>query len=319
MIQDLSSLTLDQVLLFVTVAETGSFSAAARRLDRVQSTVSYGIAQLESQLEVKLFDRSRKKPVLSPIGQALLGEAKAILQAVQDWRGHAERLTEGEETELSLVLDRIVPVQFLIGSIQHLKAHYPQVKWVVYSEVLQAITQRVLAGEAQLAITGYLRPEHRAELASQTLGYLDFVRVAATDHPLGLMEQCLSLATLHQHTQLTVEAFDGLSAPHTERSIWHLSGLWEMKDFAVAGLGWAYLPVHMVLSELKAGSLRLLSLSGESSPARPVPISVIYRRDRPPGPVGQALLKQWKQGFRTQQSQWVLPAELSASPGPTIA
>jgi DNA-binding transcriptional LysR family regulator len=310
--QDLSSLTLDQVLLFVTVAETGSFSAAARSLDRVQSTVSYGVAQLESQLGVTLFDRSRKKPVLSPVGQALFGEARAILQSVQDWRGHAERLTEGEETELSLVLDRIVPVQFLIGSIQRLKAFYPQVKWVVYSEVLQAITQRVITGEAQLAITGYLKPEHRAELTSQVLGHLDFVIVAAVDHPLANLPSPLSLELLHQHTQLMVEASEALNY-EKGRSIWQLSGLWEMKDFAVAGLGWAYLPVHMVLPELRAGSLRLLMLSGWSTPARQLPISVIYRRNRPPGPVGQALLKQWRQGFQRQQSQWVLPADLSAS------
>lgn len=310
--QDLSGVTLDQVLLFVTVAEAGSFSAAARRLDRVQSTVSYGVSQLESQLGVTLFDRRRKKPVLSPVGQALFAEARGILQAVQEWRGHAERLTEGEETELSLVLDRIVPVQFLTDSIQHLKSSFPQVKWVVYSEVLEAIAQRVIAGEAQLAITGYLKPEHRAELTCQVLGHLDFVIVAATHHPLAALPSPLGLERLHQHTQLMVEA----SAPlghESGRSIWQLSGLWEMKDFAVAGLGWAYLPVHMVLPELKAGSLCLLQPSGWSTPARQLPISVIYRRDRPPGPVGQALLKQWRQGFQAQQSQWLLPSDLSTA------
>ena len=55
--QDLDRLTLDQLRLFVAIAESGSFTAAGRRLFRVQSAVSHGVGKLEEALEVKLFDR----------------------------------------------------------------------------------------------------------------------------------------------------------------------------------------------------------------------------------------------------------------------
>ena len=49
--------TLDQLRVFLTVVETGSFAAAARKLNRATSVVSYSIANLEAQLGVSLFDR----------------------------------------------------------------------------------------------------------------------------------------------------------------------------------------------------------------------------------------------------------------------
>lgn len=54
----LDALTLDQMRIFVAIAETGSFRAAAARLSRVQSALSHAVANLEAELGVSLFDRS---------------------------------------------------------------------------------------------------------------------------------------------------------------------------------------------------------------------------------------------------------------------
>ena len=61
----LDALTLDQLRTFATVADAGSFRAAAAKLGRVQSAVSHAIANLEAQLGVALFDRSARRPVLT--------------------------------------------------------------------------------------------------------------------------------------------------------------------------------------------------------------------------------------------------------------
>ena len=57
---------------FVETVSTGSFSAAARRLRKSQSTVSTAIANLEADLGVTLFDRSSRHPVLTPEGERAL-------------------------------------------------------------------------------------------------------------------------------------------------------------------------------------------------------------------------------------------------------
>ena len=58
----------DQLIIFQTVMETGSFSAAARRLGKVPSAVSMSIASLEIDLNLKLFLRMGREP--TPTAQA---------------------------------------------------------------------------------------------------------------------------------------------------------------------------------------------------------------------------------------------------------
>lgn len=62
--------------MLAAVADTGSFSAAARRLNRAQSVVSYTIANLEQQLGLALFERDGRRPALTEAGRALVADAR---------------------------------------------------------------------------------------------------------------------------------------------------------------------------------------------------------------------------------------------------
>ena len=53
----------EQLLMFQTVMETGSFSAAARKLGKVPSAISMSIANLEIDLNLNLFDRIGREPI----------------------------------------------------------------------------------------------------------------------------------------------------------------------------------------------------------------------------------------------------------------
>lgn len=75
----IDSLTLDQMRVLVAVADAGSFSAAARKLGRVQSAISQAIQTLETTLGLSLFDRSGKTPQLTDAGKALVGDARALI------------------------------------------------------------------------------------------------------------------------------------------------------------------------------------------------------------------------------------------------
>ena len=70
-------LTLDHLRVLVAIAELGSFSAAARRLQRVQSAISQSVRSLEAALAIRIFDRARKYPVLTPAGAALVAAMAA--------------------------------------------------------------------------------------------------------------------------------------------------------------------------------------------------------------------------------------------------
>ncbi len=79
--------SLDQLQVFLTVVETGSFAAAGRKLGRATSAVSYAVATLEQQLGVQLFDRDRtRKPTLTEVGASVLAEARTVSMGVDSLR-----------------------------------------------------------------------------------------------------------------------------------------------------------------------------------------------------------------------------------------
>lgn len=71
---------------FVTIAETGSFQAAAQRLFLTQSAVSMQMKTLEEVLNAELFDRDKRPPVLSAHGRSLLERARDLVDQAEEFQ-----------------------------------------------------------------------------------------------------------------------------------------------------------------------------------------------------------------------------------------
>ena len=65
----MDALTLDQIQIFLTIVDEGSFSKAAKKLNRAQSAVTYGIQKLEAQIGIPLFDRAAYRAALTEAGR----------------------------------------------------------------------------------------------------------------------------------------------------------------------------------------------------------------------------------------------------------
>lgn len=96
--------SLESLIAFVTAAQTGSFSAAARQLRKSQSTVSAAIANLEADLGLVLFDRSGHQPQLTDDGHKVRVHVEAILAASDTLDALAVRLANRIEQRLTFVL-----------------------------------------------------------------------------------------------------------------------------------------------------------------------------------------------------------------------
>ncbi len=108
---------LEQLRLFVGVAELRSFSAVARQQRKAQSAISSAIAQLEDDLGVSLFERSSgRQPRLTEAGSALLQEAREILRQCDRLNGRALALMRGQEARLRLAQDEAMPYQPVLDS-----------------------------------------------------------------------------------------------------------------------------------------------------------------------------------------------------------
>src|SRR5262245_59500126 len=176
--------TLDQLRVFLTVVEAGSFAGAARRLGRATSVISYSIGNLEAQLGVPLFDRrSTRKPQLTEAGRAVLSEARIISNGVHGLRAKVKGLLQGLEPEIHLVLDVMLPTARVVDARKGFRAEFPTVSLRLYVEALGAVTQMVLDGTATIGICGPLDVEV-AGLERVGAGSVELIPVAAPDHPL---------------------------------------------------------------------------------------------------------------------------------------
>ena len=102
--------TIEQLKAFIAAAETGSFSAASRKLGKAQSRISTAIANLEIDLGFELFDRSGKYPVLTESGKQMLIDAEAIMQQCQRMNARAIAVNAGDPLTFHVAIDEAVPV-----------------------------------------------------------------------------------------------------------------------------------------------------------------------------------------------------------------
>ena len=120
--------SVDQLLVLLAVVEEGSFTAAAKRLRRATSAISYAIDTLEAQLGLPLFDRgTTRKPKLTHVGEAIVSEAKAVAHSVDTLRARARGLLEGLESEVSLVVDTMYPSDQLVAVLNDFHMKFPTV------------------------------------------------------------------------------------------------------------------------------------------------------------------------------------------------
>lgn len=286
--------TYDQLQLFLAVVDEGSFAAAARRLGRAVSVVSYGIANLEAQLGLPLFEREgTRRPVLTADGRAVLAEARAIARSMDALRARVKGLHDGLEAQVALVVDVMLPPDRLGAALRAFNARFPTVSLHLHVEALGAVVAKVLDGEAVVGISGPLN-DLTAGLDWTAAGQCLLVPVAAPDHPLAMMSPARPGAA-RDHIQLVLSDRSPLTqgrefsvlSPRT----WRLADLGAKHALLRQGIGWGNMPLWMVEADLLAGTLVRLALPDWPAPS--YGFSAIWRSDTPPGPAACWLAEQF--------------------------
>jgi DNA-binding transcriptional LysR family regulator len=116
---------LSQLRALVAIADTGSFSDAALKMDLSQSAVSHAIATLEEELGVILLSRGRQGAVLTPIGEQITEDARQIMQALENIgrKAHLSRGLQGGQVRIAAF--RSVATHILPEVIQQFRQKYP--------------------------------------------------------------------------------------------------------------------------------------------------------------------------------------------------
>lgn len=291
---NLERVSLDQLRVLSVVAEAGSFSAAARRLQRVQSAVSHTVAALEQQLGVALFDRSGYRPRLTSAGEAILGEARDILVRTDHLQARARAMAAGLESELGLVVDVLFPTDTLTRALDAFRGQFPTVELHLFVESLGAVAQKVLEATCQVGISCTL-PDIPRGLTVSTMPPVTLVAVAAAGHPLARAAQPLDDADIRGHLQLVLTDRSPLTAGRDwavyATRTWRLGDLGMKHRLLQAGIGWGTMPVHLVADDLAQGRLVELAVASHPRDGEVLPVRCITREGAPLGPAARWLTR----------------------------
>ena len=175
-------MTIEQLRVFVAVAERLHMTKAAETLHLTQSAASAAIAALETRYNVRLFDRVGRRLELSDAGRAFLPEARTILQNAQHAEQTLDDLAGLKRGELSIHASQTVSNYWLPARMARFAAHYPAIVMTLTAVNTAQVVEALLDGTANLGfVEGAVS---HPQIARKTVAADRIALYAAKKHPL---------------------------------------------------------------------------------------------------------------------------------------
>ncbi|AKJ41144.1 LysR family transcriptional regulator [Pragia fontium] len=277
----------EALVAFVEAASQGSFSAAARKLHKSQSTISSAIANLEIDLGLTLFDRSSRHPVLTPHGLRVLNQAKAILSASERLDELAIRLSAPVESRLSFVLSDTYQQTQHEEILQKFEQRYPDIEFECMIAEEEDVLILLQSGRAQIGLievqSSYPQDVGYSRLLEQT----EMSIFVSRQHPLATFPH-VTKEQLANSRQLCLNTYLRTQERVPQGLIWSAPSYLMLLEMAEQGFGWAVLPRWLVK---QFSQRQLFELTVRGWP-RMISVDAVWSKNTPPGPAGQWFLEQ---------------------------
>ncbi|GAB3464951.1 LysR substrate-binding domain-containing protein [Massilia terrae] len=296
-------LSLEAIEIVDAIARQGSFAAAAERLHKVPSTISYAVAKLEEQLGFALFVRNGPRVVLTPAGQEMLKEGRWLLTAARQLESRMRKVATGYEAELRLVHDSLIPTSAFNEDIRAFEELRCGTRLRIGTEAMTGTWEVLREGRADLIVAAG-EPPPGGGYKAVPVGSLDFVFCVTASHPLVRVGRTLTRDDLLEHTAIVVG--DGARSS-TDRTVGLLDGqhcitvpdMQAKIACQTAGLGHGFLPRACVRVELEQGVLVELQVE---TPRPPETFWLAWRTEA----MGSAL-KWWSERLNRPLLPGILP------------
>ena len=204
---------INQLEVFVAVAQEKSFSRAAEALHRTQPAVSQAIRRLEAELGESLFDRSSKDGTLTAAGRVLFDFAQQMLNLRHHAHSAIRELRDLHRGKLSLGANEYT-VMCLLPLIPIFRARHPHIKIEVKRSLASRIPGEILGRDVEIGVVSF-KPTDQA-IKSMPVAVDELALVVAPNHPLAARK-------IVSVRELGAEAFiaHNVPSPYRERVIKH--------------------------------------------------------------------------------------------------
>ena len=270
---------------FVEAVACGSFSAAARRLRKSQSTISTAISNLEADLGVALFDRATRHPTLTPQGGQVLSYVKAILAASDRLDELAISLSDETEARLTFVLSDTLHPDVLEDLLQQFDRRFPHTEFECLIGEDEDVIDLLQKERAQVGLIE-ARDSYPTEIGSTRLPLQTAMAIyVAPAHPLAAQGR-VTWDELHSWRELRLSTFLASSLEPAKGQVWSAPNYLLLLSMTVQGLGWCILPCALVEEFAGSGTLVALNIPGWP---RAISVDLLWNKKAPPGKAGSWL------------------------------
>jgi DNA-binding transcriptional LysR family regulator len=252
-------LTLEAIEAVHAIDRYGSYAAAAEALNKVPSALSYVIQKLESDLGVRVFDRTGHRARLTETGTLLLERGRQLLRDARELECRVHRSDQGWETELRVAVDTIVPFDALVPYISAFYGESNSTRLRFTHDVLGGSWDALHSHRVDLVIGAMGDPPY-AGVAVQPIGTLDMVFCLAPGHPLADAREPLDPREVARYRAVVIgdtsrelsprslNLFEGqepITVPNMEAKL----------ALQLAGMGSGFLPLCVAQPYIDSGQL----------------------------------------------------------------
>lgn len=294
----------EQLKVFSTVCETGSFSAAARKLKRAQSGISQSVSNLEIAIGQSLFEREKNNLKLTQQGQALLPLVRTLLNQQHYLNQTIESLAQSQEHEVVIAVDESLLNDQLIQILAPLADIYPITPFEFIATSTFDVQKRVRQGRANIGIV-YADGELISDMDYFSLGQARFLTIASPNHELAKLNR-VTEHDLKLHRQCVHRDMNKKELWFTyaiSMRLWFANSHQALIQMVEQGLGWASVPEILIKQSLKEGKLIALPVSHEIM-GWMTPVGCLVSRTQSLGPVTTAIISQL-QSHQLHDDRWL--------------
>src|SRR5882724_11078653 len=238
-------MTYDQLVAFTTVAAEGTFTSASEALHKSQPAVSKLIRNLEGELGVVLFDRTKYRATLTDAGRVFYERAAAVIESTHALRGFGLALGGKVEPIVRLAVDAVTPLEPIVRTLREVEARFPAVRFELHTERLAGAAQALHEKRADLVVATTVGID-APKVDAVPFGRVPIVAVVRADHPLAQRRPPIPQALLRAHPQIVLRDSAHGAAPSLnvlEGGLrWTVTDVTAKKDLIAAGMGWGGLP-----------------------------------------------------------------------------
>ncbi|WKE64501.1 LysR family transcriptional regulator [Gallaecimonas kandeliae] len=252
--------TLEQWRMLQAVVDNGGYAQAAAALNKSQSSLNHAVAKLQDQLGVSLLEVKGRKAFLTPTGEVLLRRSRALTDTVETLEGLARNIECGWEPEIRLAVESIYPPAQLVALLAQFQPQSRGSRLQIYHSVITGTEELILNGSVDIAITSMIP----RGFMGQSLCTVEMVPVVHRDHHLATIGRPVSGEELAQELQLVIR--DTAAKPRELGGWLRAENRWTFGHFqdalqvVKAGMGFLWVPRHLVEEELEAGCLKVVRL-----------------------------------------------------------